>query len=78
MRLAMEVFARLVAAAVFKTAGRQDKLVFGGFDSHTLPPFSRAMTVTPQPIESMDYIQLAGECPYVWGPTPFFNDDHAS
>ncbi len=32
-----EVSARLVAAAVFKTVGRQEKLAFGGFDSHTLP-----------------------------------------
>ena len=34
-----EVLAYLVVAAVFKTVGRYVNRVFGGFDSHALPPF---------------------------------------
>ena len=35
----MEVLARLVVAAVFKTVGPYVKHAVGGFDSHALPPY---------------------------------------
>ena len=53
-----EVFARLVAAAVFKTVEWSVKPVIGGFDSHTLPPFF-SLGFSPFPEEFCDSSSLA-------------------